>query len=207
LIRETVGDLQYKSLLDIGCHNGNLLYQMKQELPGLILSGGDIIGEMVAQCQVDPELKGICFDTLDILDLKCLQVDIITVNALLGRFNDEQHRLAWENISRTLKTGGWIFAFEWYHPFHQTLRIIEETPEHPEGLTLTFRSQHDLADILKSLGFTSIAFHPFLIGIDLPLADHHSALLTHTRHLVGGDRLLFRGTLCQPWCHLAARKA
>jgi hypothetical protein len=207
LIRQKVGDVRGKSLLDIGCHNGNLLYQMKTELPGLRLRGGDLFADVIAQCQAEPDMAGIDFDVMDILDLKGAPADIVVVNAVLFRFDDRQHAQAWKSVAGMIQSGGWVFVFDFYHGFDQTLRIVEETPEHPEGLILTFRPQAAVAETLKGLGFTDITFQPFRIGIDLPLSNPRSALYTHTRPLAGGDRLLFRGTLCQPWCHLAARKA
>jgi SAM-dependent methyltransferase len=207
LIQEKISRPEGKTLLDIGCHSGNFLYQVGKAIPGLALKGGDLFEQVIEQCRQDPELGGIYFDTMDILDLKCAPVDVITVNAVLSRFDDEQHFRAWRNIAKVLKPGGWVFVFEWYHAFHQTLRIVEETPEHPDGLILIFRSQASVAQILASLGFNTPVFYPFQIGIDLPLVDQASALYTYTQTLSDGHRLLFRGALCQPWCHLAAMKA
>ena len=206
LIREHVPMPAGKSLLDIGCHNGNLLFQIRKEIPGLILRGGDLFSEVVELCKADSDLRDIAFDVMDILDLHCPPVDIVVVNAVLSRFDRRQHQRAWRNIARALKPGGLAFAFEWYHAFNQTLQIVEETPEHPDGLIMNIRSQDHVATTLKEIGFTSVVFYPFHIGIDLPLVDATSAHFTYTKTLSDGERMLFRGSFYQPWCHLVARK-
>ena len=62
-------------------------------------------------------------------------------------------------------------------------------------------------------GFDDVQFAPFEIPIDLPrgrtVGDNESGfedLNSYTVRSEAGDRLLFRGTLFQPWCHLIARK-
>ena len=206
LIRSHLPAPEGKTLLDIGCHNGNFLFQLRNEIPGLALKGGDLFGEVIEQCQADPDLAGIEFEALDILDLRCPPVDIVVVNAVLFRFTAEQHRTAWTSIARTLNPEGLVFVFDWYHAFHQTLQIVEETPDHPEGLMLNIRSQEHVSAILQAAGFTSMAFYPFRIGIDLPLSDPTHAQVSYTRTLSDGDRMVFRGSLFQPWCHLVAKK-
>ena len=198
LVRDHVVPSEEKTLLDIGCHNGNLLYQIRKQILGLTLAGGDLFGEVIEHCKAVPDLEGISYEVMDILDLNCDPVDFIVVNAVLFRFDDEQHRLAWKNLSHALKLGGWAFVFDYYHAFHQTLRIIEETPEHQEGLILNLRSQTAVSRTVHSAGFNSPTFFPFQIDIDLHFTDPTSAHLTYTQTLVKGFRLLFRGALYQP---------
>ncbi|MDZ4252734.1 MAG: class I SAM-dependent methyltransferase [Sulfuritalea sp.] len=207
LVDQNVPDRIGKVLLDIGCHNGNLLFHVKDLLPGFSLRGVDLFPDVIDKCRKDPDLFGIEFSAMDLLDLQCEPVDVIVISAVLSRFDDVQHRKIWQSLYNKIKPGGVIISFEWYNPFKQTLRIVEETYTHPEGLVLHFRSQSAVRALLDGIGFRQCEFHMFEIPIDLELQDPTDPLYTHTRRLENGERLQFRGALYQPWCHLVARKA
>ena len=206
LLHEHVADIKDKVLLDIGCHNGNLLYFIKHQFPGLRLKGGDLFQEVLDRNVTDLDLEGIEFEIMDVIDLQCTPVDIIVINAVLFRFGDHQYMQAWESIYRTLNPGGYVFVFDLINPFSQLLRIVEETTEHPEGLMLHFRPQKAVYDLMRTIGYDAINFYPFQIPIDLPIVDSKSAHVSYTKSLSTGERLLFRGALYQPWCHMVAEK-
>jgi len=203
LTREKAEDL---SLLDIGCHNGNLLYHLKAALPQIKMMGGDLFQGVIDECRADPDLAGIDFDVMDVTDLRCEPVDIIVVSAVLARFSREEHKNIWQSFYDILKPNGIVISFDWYNPFRQSLRIIEETETHPNGLILNFWSQELVKDQLIEIGFVKYQFQMFEIPIDLELKDPSDPLYTHTRLTVDGNRLQFRGALYQPWCHLVAHK-
>lgn len=206
LLHKNVQDQKGKSLLDIGCHNGNLLFHLKKNFPDLHLCGGDLFPEVISQCKADPDLKGIAFEEMDIRDLNDHPFDVIVTSAVLARFSDVDHEYIWKNLYKKTNPGGFVISFDWYIPFRQTLKIIEETDAHPDGLILNFRSQTAMRDMLKRAGFSSVDFHPFKMPIDLPLNNPSDPLYTHTRLAADGERLQFRGSLYQPWHHLIARK-
>src|SRR3546814_3580192 len=130
--------------------NGNLLYHLQPIFSGWTLEGGDIFPNVIEACRRDPDLAGIRFDTLNILKLApSPSYDVIVVNAVLSRFDDAEFQTAVQGISGLLKPGGHFVGFEWYHGFQQTLRIVEETPHHPEGLVIHMRSQFDVADVMR----------------------------------------------------------
>ena len=194
-------------VLDIGCHMGNLLYHLKQRFPRLRLTGADVVAEVISECHKDPALADVEFRTMNVLSLPVLpQVDCVIANALLGRFRDQDFERAWRGMYEVIRPGGIAVAFDWYHPFSQTLRIVEETPTHPDGLVIHMRSLADVRGLLERIGFSSVDSRPFELGIDLPLTSPTDALHTHTRTVGDGSRLQFRGALYQPWCHLVARK-
>jgi hypothetical protein len=67
--------------------------------------------------------------------------------------------------------------------------------------------------VLEASGFDEIHFKPFRIPIDLPAPPDGAAsrrgfeaLNTHTVRLENGERVMYRGALAQPWCHLVARR-
>jgi SAM-dependent methyltransferase len=195
------------TIVDVGCHTGNLLHHLRKQHPKAKLIGWDIFPPIVERCRADPALSGIEFDVVSVLDIKAEAVaDVAILSAVLGRFNDQEHELAWRGIWKALKPGGHAVVFDWYHGFRQTVRIIDETDLHPEGLILTFRSSLAMEDQLKKLGFDHIEFHPFRISVDLANKNAADAVNTHTRRAADGERLQFRGSIFQPWCHMLARK-
>lgn len=196
-------------LLDIGCSTGNLLRHLKRRaLPGLTLHGGDLMAPVIDDCRRDPELEGIEFAVMDIMDLPGPErYDIVVANAVLSLFDEDQYRTALASLARALRPGGWLVAFEWIHEFPQLLHIVEYSDSHPEGMSFYFRPREQIDRMLGDSGFSSGEYHPFHIPIDLPPdADPVEHLCTYTVRTAEGRRLLFRGTLSQPWCHFRARR-
>jgi SAM-dependent methyltransferase len=206
LLQKNLKDQKGKSLLDIGCHNGNLLFHIRKNLPDLRLCGGDLFPAVISQCKADADLKGIAFEEMDIRALDGPPFDVIVTSAVLARFSDVDHEVIWKNIYRKTNPGGFVISFDWYIPFHQTLKIIEETDAHPDGLILNFRSQKGMRTILDNAGFCAVEFQPFIMPINLPLTNPSDPLYTHTRLAADGERLQFRGCLYQPWHYLIAHK-
>lgn len=202
------------SLLDIGCSTGNLLFHIKRALPHLDLMGGDLAVKAIEQCRANPRLEGIKFEVIDIFDIKGeAELDIIVANAVSVYFSNEDYERAIESISRALKPGGWFLAFEWLHPFNQDIQIIEKSNSHPDGLKFHFRPYAVVEQIMRRHDFRSVEFRPFQIPIDLGKnrtysdnKDGFEDLNTYTLKTENGQRLLFRGTLYQPWCHLLGQK-
>jgi len=206
LIQDNLPRGESLRLLDIGCHNGNLLYHLKQAMPQLQMLGGDLFQGVIDQCRADQDLIGIDFQVMDVTDLKCPSMDIIVASAVLCRFDEQQFSNIWKRFFDLLRPGGLVVSFEWYNPFRQNLRIAEETDMHPGGLILNFWSQHLVRSQLQKIGFEDMRFQMFEIPIDLELQDPTDPFLTHTRQTSDGQRLQFRGALFQPWCHLVTRK-
>jgi trans-aconitate methyltransferase len=209
LVSEAVdGDGTGRTIVDIGCHTGNLLFRLKQRHPRAVLVGWDIFPPIIESCRADPELAGIEFEVMNVLDIKPQALaDVTILSAVLFRFGDAEHETAWRQIHRVLKPGGYAVVFDWYHPYRQTVRIVDETDLHPEGLTLNMRSQDAVRKQLLGLGFASVRFLPFKIGIDLECKDPGDAVSTHTRKTADGERLQFRGVIYQPWCYMVATKS
>lgn len=169
----------------------------------------------IEQCQRNPDLKGIQFEIMDIVSLKAREhYDLITVNAVLYLFPEEKFASALSSIANALRAGGRLIAFDFFHSFRQELAICEKSASHPKGLMLHFRSYALVGRILAESGFSEYHFHPFHIPIDLERGKTYSDnkdgfedLNSYTVRAEEGERLLFRGTLFQPWCHLVAQKS
>lgn len=194
-------------LLDIGCSTGNLLRHLKGAFPGLTLAGGDLSEMQLAACREDPDLAGIAFESIDILEIDRFSTfDVITANAILYGLGAEDFERAAASLAGALRPGGTLIAFDFFHPFDQEVAIVERSAAFPDGHPLHFRSYGWTRSVLASAGFAEPAFHPFAIPIDLPMPGLDS-IRTYTRRDAEGARLQFRGTLFQPWCHLVARRA
>ena len=209
LVKEIVDANPGKSLdlLDIGCSTGNLLRHLKRHIPGLKLTGGDLAAGILEGCRQDLDLTGIHFEKMDLQDLEIeARFDIITVNAVLYIFRAEEFRTAIANISMALKPGGWFLTFDVFHPFEQELAIMEKSKMHPAGHMMHFRPYSQVRSVLETNDFTNITFRPFEIPIDLPRTAGHEDISSYTMRLDSGGKLIFRGVLVQPWCHLAAQR-
>jgi SAM-dependent methyltransferase len=213
LVREVIGRRVTGdgavSLLDIGCSTGNLLHHLREALPGLDLWGGDIVGPAIEQCKVNPNLSGIRFEEMDLMTLGRSQVgrfDVIVANAVLYVFNDGEFARALSNLSEALKPGGWFIAFDLYHPFEQNVSLLERSRLHPEGHQLHFRPYSEVQAALEANQFGAIRFTPFAIPIDLPKPDDPADIRSYTVGTSRRERLIFRGVLNQPWCHMLAQK-
>jgi SAM-dependent methyltransferase len=150
---------------------------------------------------------------MDILALPEKNYDVIVGNAVTYFFTPEQYESAVASISRSLAPGGYFLSFEFLHPFQQYLHIVEKSRSHPDGIDIYFRPFAEVELVFKRYGFERINFHPFSIPIDLVRGITYTEnktgfedLNSYTVRTDTGDRILFRGTLAQPWCHLVARK-
>jgi cyclopropane fatty-acyl-phospholipid synthase-like methyltransferase len=195
-------------LLDIGCSTGNLLRHIKGAFPQLRLTGGELSEMQLEICRKDEELQGISFVRAD---LKALPTDrpydIIVANAILYGFDQPAFEQCIASIAGALRPGGTLIAFDFFHPWKQEIAIVEKTGTFPGGHPLHFRSFGSTRPVLERCGLTQAQFTPFAIPIDLarpPLDTDH--VESYTVPTAAGERLLFRGAICQPWCHLVARK-
>lgn len=201
-------------LLDVGCSTGNLLLHLRQAFPELSLAGADLTAEAVEQCRAVPELAGIPFAVMDMLQLGAeAAYDVILASAVTYLFTPDEYAQAMRSICRALKPGGHYCGYEWFHPYRQELQIVEWSRSHPEGLKMHMRSFDTVRSVLSAAGFDDVQLRPFTIPVDLAGAssgkdteDGFEDLNTRTVRTEGGERIMFRGALAQPWCHLVARR-
>lgn len=195
---------QVASLLDIGCSTGNLLLHTKRFFPNLELTGGELAESSLTTARSNPDLAGVNFTTMDMLNIKG-QYDVIVANAVAVYFSWEEYEAAMRSVAKALKPGGTYLAFEWLHPYPQDLTIVETSISHPEGLKIHFRPYEKTSAVMRAAGFNSIDFKPFEIPIDIPHNPEEKDVVTHTEKMDDGERLQFRGALFQPWCHMVAK--
>jgi SAM-dependent methyltransferase len=194
-------------VLDLGCSTGNLLRLLAKTLPGARLAGGDLMQEALDECRSANDLADVRFDRLDALQLPYQEeFDAITLNVVAFVFSNEEFAQAVKSIYSALAPGGTLVVFDFFHPHNQDLAIRETTGLHPEGITLHFRPYRLAQATLESAGFADVSFRPFEIPLDLAATDEHDGMTSYTRRDEHGQRMVFRGALAQPWCHLVARR-
>ncbi len=196
------GDLD---LLDIGCSQGNLLYQIKDSFPKWHLFGGDLSPVEIEECIKQSRLKGINFRVMDIMDLPSNSYNIIIVNAVFFVFNNDELKTALESISNSLKKGGSVIVFDILNPHPQNLQIIEENLSKASlnQINLYIRYKKVFESLANNASLNLKSATPFYIDIDLP--NDEKSIVTHTKK-VGKLRHSFRGSLFQPWHHIVLEK-
>jgi len=205
IVQKSEGPLK---LLDIGCSTGNLLLHLKQSMPALQLTGGEMPTAVLEANRANPELEGVGFEYVDATDFEFAGAyDIIVASATFCLFPVEQYTIALKNCVKSLKAGGSLILFGWYHPFEQDLTIVEKSVTHPEGMTLYFRPYSQAKSAMEEVGLSGVEFMPFRIPVDLEAPSEGENIGSRTIKNEDGERMLFRGALYQPWCHVVARKA
>lgn len=193
-------------VLDIGCSTGNLLLHLKRAFPELSLTGGELVESSLDIARANKELDDIAFTTMDMLDLPG-QWDLIIANAVAVYFDYDVFARALASVAKALKPGGSYIAFEWLHPFNQSVKVEETCLSHPQGLTIHARPYRRVEALAKEAGFASVEFRAFEIPIDLPFSGYDGDTITYTiPRADNGVRLTMRGTIHQPWCHMVATK-
>lgn len=194
-------------VLDIGCSTGNLLMHLKRLVPEADYTGGDLALSSLEACRANPNLHGINFQEMDIMNLSGSAFDLIIVNAVLYMFDDAQYELALAGLNHALTNGGSVIIYDFAHSFvHQNLTIYETSLLHPDGLRLCFRPMSRVSAAATRAGFSAVEFHPFELPIELPKPGYDEEVVTYTVNTDKSDRLMFRGALYQPWCHIIAHK-
>lgn len=194
---------QPASLLDIGCSTGNLLLHTRRFFSNLTLFGGELAESSLEAARANPELQGVTFQAMDMLDIPG-QYDVIVCNAVTYLFDNALFDKAIASVAKALKPGGTFIDFEWFNPFDQHLEINEKSQSHPDGLTIHVRTYREVRAALTKAGLSRVQFNPFHMPIDLPPPDMDGDVITYTKKMEDGDRLSMRGVLNQPWCHMVA---
>lgn len=207
LVAAHVGDGHGNTLLDMGCSTGNLLLHLKHAFPALALEGSDLAAEIIASDQRNPELAGITFTVRDMLEMADTpQYDVVTSNAALMFFDDEQFERAVMQLARAVKPGGLFVMFDLFHSFDETIVVTERSAAHPKGLKFALRAWSGVRAALDRAGLVDATFASWHMPFDLPRPPDPADLTSYTIKTDGGERLSFRGALFQPWCHVTARR-
>ena len=114
VLRQLIGNLQNKKLLDIGCGYGLDLELYKKE--GAQVVGIDINIEMIRIAKANPSLSNVPIFNRSIYDLQFNnEFDYCVANLVLDQIFYIE--LAFRNVNHALKSGG-IFFFSVVHPLN-----------------------------------------------------------------------------------------
>ncbi len=210
LVQDAIRDcvVARPSVLDVGCSTGNLLYHLKQLVPDARLTGGDLMALVVEECKGKSDLNGIEFEVMDVCEIPKMDYSVVIANATLCLLDWESYDRAVCSIFNALASGGTFVGYEWMHKYHSDITITEKSNLHPDGLTIRFRPFWRVRESFLKAGFAEVTFVPFDIPLDLPQQEGtEKELISRTVRTEDGARLMFRGPLYQPWCHMLARKA
>ncbi len=189
----------------MGCMTGNLTLYLKHEFPAMSLTASDIDPYAIEDCRKRPELEGVDFKIIDILDPKDdATYDFVVASAAFYGFDEDQFEVAMRNIASLLNSGGWFIQFDWIHEFDQLLTIREKS-KREDNLVLHFRPLAGVRESMERCGFRNVQAEPFRMPFDLPKSEDPDALDSYTVIAEDGERMCFRGVLFQPWCHLWAQ--
>ena len=217
LIKEKLGkDKKKLKVFDLGSGNGNFLYHLRNKYPFLDLYGYEYSIKMLKESLKSDHLSGIKFSKIDIIKEKIpVKSDVGFSTAVTYQFSYDEFSSAMRNIYNSLNKNGIYIGYELFTPFNHDLTIIEKTDFYKDGIPLNVRSFSTVDKLLRNIGFNEIDFRPFCIEIDLKreskiakseIDKYLSDLRTFTIKDENQNRLMFRGSIFEPWCHIICKK-
>lgn len=133
-------------------------------------------------------------------------VDVAIANGVLHHLPAPAFAEAVGELTGSLRPGGMLVLFDYFHVHDQELETLERTAAHPAGLLHVVRAYGATRRLLEELGMRWVEFHPFRQPFDLPASEDPDHLRTHTVMTDERGRLCLRGSLLQPWCHVVAHR-
>lgn len=207
LIARHIGDGADRKLLDMGCSTGNLLLHLRNRFPQLHLAGADVVASVIEANRANSNLTGVEFSVVDMLEMPGdRQYDVVVANAALMFFDAGEFERAVCSLGRALAAGGLLVVFDLFHGFETTIAVTEQSRAHPHGLKFYLRTYEEGRRAIRDAGLAVPYFTPWDIPIDLPRPSDPADMTSYTLKSVTGERLIFRGAVYQPWCHVTARR-
>ena len=166
---------QYRQprIVDIGCATGDFLYYLKSLYPESILTGIDILPELLERAAA--EVPGAEFHQGDVLQRETLpegRFDAVFMSGVSAIFDD--FRPCLENAIKLADraSDAMVFVFGAFNPDDVDVLIKVRNSAQPDDAPWQSGwncfSRASVQRYLEELGVTSSRFHDFEIGIDLP---------------------------------------
>lgn len=186
-----------KSILDIGCSNGDFLYYLSEIFPEYQLFGIDILPSLLEKTRADFQSRNKPIPTLwqgDIASGEGLpkqKFDIVFLNGVIGIFDDLSKPL--EHFCSLIAPNGKGYIWAGFNPYPLDVFIKARAvgSEHLES-GWNMHSREGTLRLCEKLGFEGVFHNDFEIGIDLPRRDD-DYLRSWTIRLDNGKRAIING--------------
>ena len=116
ILRKNILKNSKKSLADIGCANGELIYNIKKNFKNLDITGFDIRKDLLTKAKKNnsPDIKFKKFDIKKTYKAT-KKFDIVICSGVLSSINEIEKTLS--NLINMTKPGGKIFIFKAFNPY------------------------------------------------------------------------------------------
>lgn len=140
----------HRSLIDVGCANGQLLYKISKYFPGLILHGADKTRKFINVAKKFKGLSSVNFKCLDIYKIKGV-FDIVFCTSTIQIFKDFRKPL--NKLIRLTKNNGILFIDGLFNTYNVDvqLKFRDNSNLLANGKWRTDFNQHSIASLKKYL--------------------------------------------------------
>lgn len=185
-----------KTILDIGCSNGDFLYYLSTLFTHAKLYGVDILPSLLEKTKQDFISLGLPCPELMVGNIVTGEglpnqtFDLVFLNGVIGIF-DDLHKPLEHFCSLISESGkGYIWACFNPYPIDVLIKARAVGTQHLES-GWNLHSKQSVLEIVQNLGFDGRFYDDFEIGIDLPQTDDY--LRTWTFKLENGKRGIVNG--------------
>ncbi len=183
-----------RTMLDVGCANGEFQYFLVREFPADRLIGLEHLPELVEKARKEvPQAEFLVGSVLESVDFEEQSADVTTMVGVHSIWDDPFP--AFDNLIHWTKPGGRVIVFGLFNPYAVDAFVRVRTPDQPEdhresgwsvisaATTAAYLKRHPR---VKNFNFT-----PFNISIDLLAKD--DPLRSWTQTLNDGSRQIING--------------
>jgi len=167
------------------------------------LAGVDLSEKFIETARRERLLEGVelfaaDFTTADFLNRFGAKFDIATMHAITTIIDNPTTERLMKATGSLLRSGGMLIDYDCFQ--HQHKQMVIDLGGHK----LYYNNKDWMRGVLENSGFADVAFTRFDIPVDLGGDENKD--ITRTETLASGRRLMFRGSICQCWHILTARK-